>query len=182
MSNAIAMTCKPQIKYTSRGSGKSGFTLVEIVVVMVLISLFVVLSVPLFSNIGTSGLGTSARRLSGTIKYLFNESAMSGLEYRLLYDLDKGIYRARILEANGELVDAPDQGREAALKGDVQFIDLQLPGRGKFSAGQVTTLIHPSGWVEETIIHLEDGDGEMLTLRVSPLTGTTEVFNGYREF
>ena len=107
---------------------------------------------------------------------------MSGLEYRLVYDLDQGLYRAQILEANGEQVDAPDQGRQAALKGDVRFMDLQLPGRGKFTMGQITTRIHPSGWVEETIIHLDDGAGEMLTLHVSPLTGTTEVFAGYREF
>ena len=176
------MSCEQKYIYSSQARVTSGFTLVEIVVVMVLISLFMVLSVPLFSNIGTSSLGTSARRLSGTIKYLFNESALSGLEYRLVYDLDHGVYRARILEANGELVEAFDQGREATLKGDVRFKDLQLPGRGKFSAGQVTTLIHPSGWVEETIIHLEDGAGEMLTLRVSPLTGITEVFDGYRDY
>lgn len=176
------MSCKQQKQYAFRGRGLAGFTLVELVVVMVLISLFMVFSIPLFSNIGTSSLGTSARRLSGTIKYLFNESAMSGLEYRLVYDLDQGLYRAQILEANGEQVDAPDQGRQAALKGDVRFMDLQLPGRGKFTMGQITTRIHPSGWVEETIIHLDDGAGEMLTLRVSPLTGTTEVFDGYREF
>jgi len=176
------MICEQQKQYAFRGRGLAGFTLVELVVVMVLISLFMVFSIPLFSNIGTSSLGTSARRLSGTIKYLFNESAMSGLEYRLVYDLDQGLYRAQILEANGEQVDAPDQGRQAALKGDVRFMDLQLPGRGKFTMGQITTRIHPSGWVEETIIHLDDGDGEMLTLRVSPLTGTTEVFDGYREF
>ena len=176
------MSCEQQKQYASRGGGLAGFTLVELVVVMVLISLFMVFSIPLFSNIGTSSLGTSARRLSGTIKYLFNESAMSGLEYRLVYDLDQGLYRAQILEANGEQVDAPDQGRQAALKGDVRFMDLQLPGRGKFTMGQITTRIHPSGWVEETIIHLDDGAGEMLTLRVSPLTGTTEVFDGYREF
>jgi len=178
----IAMSCEQQKQYAFRGRGLAGFTLVELVVVMVLISLFMVFSIPLFSNIGTSSLGTSARRLSGTIKYLFNESAMSGLEYRLVYDLDQGLYRAQILEANGEQVDAPDQGRQAALKGDVRFMDLQLPGRGKFTMGQITTRIHPSGWVEETIIHLDDGAGEMLTLRVSPLTGTTEVFDGYREF
>lgn len=176
------MGCEQQKQYACRGRGLAGFTLVELVVVMVLISLFMVFSIPLFSNIGTSSLGTSARRLSGTIKYLFNESAMSGLEYRLVYDLDQGLYRAQILEANGEQVDAPDQGREASLKGDVRFMDLQLPGRGKFTMGQITTRIHPSGWVEETIIHLDDGAGEMLTLRVSPLTGTTEVFDGYREF
>ncbi|MGW8313925.1 MAG: prepilin-type N-terminal cleavage/methylation domain-containing protein [Desulfuromonadales bacterium] len=161
---------------------RDGFTLIEIVVVVVLVSLFMAFSVPLFSNIGTSSLGTSARRLSGTIKYLFNESAMTGLEYRLIYDLDRGTYRAQILEEDGTLVDAPDQGREASLKGSVRFKDLQLPGRGKFSMGQITTRLHPSGWVEETIIHLDDGDGKMLTLRVMPLTGTTEVFDGYREF
>jgi general secretion pathway protein H len=162
--------------------GPAGFTLVEIVVVVALISLFVVFSVPLFTSIGTSNLGTSARRLGGTIKYLFNESALSGLEYRLIFDLDRGTYRAQVLESDGELVDAPDQGREAALKGAVRFKDLQVPGRGKFSAGQVTTRLHPSGWAEETIIHLDDGAGAMLTLRVMPLTGTTEVFDGYRDF
>jgi len=176
------MICERVIPKTCRNRGRAGFTLVEIVVVMVLVSLFMVFSIPLFSNIGTSSLGTSARRLSGTIKYLFNESALSGLEYRLIYDLDRGSYRAQILEENGELVAATDQGREASLKGDVFFTDLQLPGRGKFTAGQVTTRIHPSGWVEETIIHLDDGAGEMLTLRVMPLTGTTEIFDGYREF
>lgn len=177
-----AMCCEPQPRYAFQGRGAVGFTLVEIVVVMVLISLFMVFSVPLFSNIGTSGLDTSARRLSGTIKYLFNESALSGLEYRLIYDLDVGTYHAQILEADGELIDAPDQGRQAALKGTVRFKDLQLPGRGKFSSGKVTTRLDPSGWVEETIIHLDDGDGELLTLRVMPLTGTTEIFDGYREF
>lgn len=182
LSEVTIMRCDPQPEGFTRRTDRAGFTLVEIVVVMVLISLFMVLSVPLFSNVGTSSLGTSARRLSGTIKYLFNESAMSGLEYRLIYDLDQGTYHAQILEVDGELLDAPDQGRQAALKGDIRFKDLHLPGRGKFTAGQVTTRLHPSGWVEETIIHLEDGAGEMLTLRVMPLTGTTEVFDGYREF
>lgn len=169
-------------QFISRRNKSAGFTLVEIVVVMLLISLFMVFSLPLYSNIGTSNLETSARRLSSTIKYLFNESAISGLEYRLIYDLDEGTYRAQILDANGQLVNAPDQGKQAKLKGTVRFKDLSVPGRGKTSAGQVTTLIHPSGWVEETIIHLDDGDNIMLTLRVMPLTGMTEIFEGYREF
>jgi prepilin-type N-terminal cleavage/methylation domain-containing protein len=165
-----------------RSRWNAGFTLVEIVVVMVLISLFMVFSVPLFSNIGTSSLDTSARRLSGTIKYLFNEAALTGYEYRLIYDLDRGTYQAQILESSGELVDATDQGRQSVLKGAVRFKDLQLPGRGRFSLGQVTTRIDPSGWIDETVIHLVDNSDQQLTLRVNPLTGTTEVFDGYREF
>ncbi|HKL27591.1 MAG TPA: prepilin-type N-terminal cleavage/methylation domain-containing protein [Desulfuromonadales bacterium] len=162
-----------------------GFTLVELIVVVALISLFMALTIPMFGNIGTSSLDSSARRLSGTIKYLFNEAALSGLEYRLLYDLEQGTYHARVLEADGRLVEAEDQGRQAALKGSVRFRDVVVPGRGKFSMGQVTTRIDPSGWIEETIIHLDDGrdaDGAQLTLRVMPLTGTTEIFSGYREF
>jgi len=162
--------------------GKAGFTLIEMVVVMVLISLFMVLSIPLLGNIGTGSLDTSARRLSGTIKYLFNEAALTGLEYRLIYDLDQKSYHAQVLEADGELVEASDQGREAKLKGAVRFKDLQVPGRGKFTAGQVTIRIDPSGWIEETVIHLDDGKDKMLTLRVMPLTGATEIFEGYREF
>lgn len=159
-----------------------GFTLMEIVVVMLLISLFMVFSIPLFSDIGTSSLDSSARRLSGTIKYLFNEAALSGHEYRLIFDLDQGSYRAQVLEADGELADAEDQGREAALKGGVRFKDLQVPGRGKFTEGQVTARFDPSGWVDETIIHLDDGKNKLLTLRVMPLTGLTEIFEGYRVF
>lgn len=177
----IGMTWTLLRQFISPRNNQAGFTLVEIIVVMVLISLFMVFSVPLFGNIGSSSLEMSARRLSNTIKYLFNESALSGLEYRLIYDLDHGTYRAQILDANEQLVDAPDQGRQAKLKGSVRFQDLSIPGRGKTSVGQVTTLIHPSGWVEETIIHLEDGNS-MLTLRVMPLSGMTEIFEGYREF
>lgn len=176
------MTPEPKLPQVRKKDHHAGFTLVEIIVVMVLISLFMVLSIPMFGNIGTGSLDSSARRLSGTIKYLYNESALSGLEYRLIYDLDHGTYSAQILAADGRLLDAEDQGRQAALKGSVRFEDLHLPGRGHFSMGQVTTRIDPSGWIEETIIHLADGDEEKLTLRVMPLTGITEIFAGYRDF
>jgi hypothetical protein len=161
-------------------SGQSGFTLVELGVVVVLLALFAILTIPLISSTGTSKLGYSARRLSGTIKYLFNESALTGREHLLIYNLDNDTYRARIVEADGEIVDLPGLGKETKLAGDVQFRDLQLPGRGTFTSGQVTVRIYPSGWLEETGVHLEDGPGNELTLHVMPLTGTSEIFDGYK--
>ncbi|MBW2503355.1 MAG: prepilin-type N-terminal cleavage/methylation domain-containing protein [Deltaproteobacteria bacterium] len=172
----------PETQRSALLQHNAGFTLVEIVVVVTLISLFMFLSVPLFSALGANDLDTSARRISGTIKYLYNESAMSGSEYRLIYDLNTGSYRALVHGAGGEVNKDMAQGREARLKGDVQFLDVQLPGRGKFTEGQVTTRILPTGWIDETIIHLSDGKNNLLTLKVVPLTGITEVFEGYREF
>ena len=163
-----------------KSSRQAGFTLIELGVVVVLLALFAVFTIPLFSATGTSDLGYSARRLSGTIKYLFNESALTGREHRLIYNLDNSSYRAKIVEEDGEIVDLPGLGKETSLAGDVSFRDLQLPGRGTFTSGEVTVRIYPTGWVEETGVHFEGGTGEVLTLHVMPLTGTAEIFEGYK--
>lgn len=160
----------------------AGFTLVELTVVVALISLFVLLSLPLMMRVGTDPLEGTARRLSGTIKYLFNEAVLTGLEHRLIFDLGNGTYRAQVLHPDGELRAEPDPKGSSSLPERVRFRDLQVPGRGTFTGGQVTTRIFPSGWIEETIIHLAAENGELLTVRIMPLTGTTETFAGYREF
>jgi general secretion pathway protein H len=162
--------------------GQSGFTLLELGVVITLLALFSLLTIPLFGGTGTSNLGYSARCLNGTIKYLFNEAALTGREHRLVYNLDRGTYRAQVLEANGEIITLSGLGRETELAGDVRFRDLQLPDRGTFTTGEVTVRMHPAGWVEETRVHLEDGSGNALTLHVMPLTGTAEIFEGYKTF
>ncbi len=161
-------------------SGRSGFTLVELSVVVVLLALFAVFTIPIISSTGTGKLGYSARQLSGTIKYLFNEAALTGQEHRLVYNLDRGSYRGRIVEADGEIVDLAGLGKETSLAGDVRFRDLQLPGRGTFTSGEVTVRIHPSGWLEETSVHFADGAEQQMTLHVMPLTGTSEIFEGYK--
>ena len=75
-----------------------------------------------------------------------------------------------------------DSTGNATLKDGVSFSDISLPGRGTFTSGEVTVRIHPTGWLEETIIHLQDSNKNALTLRVNPLTGSSEIFAGYRDF
>lgn len=166
--------------FVRKASAQSGFTLVELGVVVVLLALFALFTIPVFSATGTSDLGYSARRLSGTIKYLFNESALTGREHRLIYNLDRGTYRARIVEADGEIVDLSGSGKETSLTGDVRFRDVQLPGRGTFTSGEVTVRIYPTGWIEETGVHFKADSGKEMTLRVMPLTGTSEIIEGYK--
>lgn len=163
-----------------KSSSQNGFTLIELAVVVALIATFTVLAVPLFSRFGTSDLGYSARHLNGTIKYFYNESALSGLEYRLVFDLDHNQYRAVRVEADGEIVAAPGLNNDAELAGDATFRDLYIPGRGTFTTGQVSLAISPSGWMEEALIHLQGGANEQLTLKVLPLTGVTEIRDGYQ--
>ena len=161
---------------------QSGFTLVELSLVILLIGLFSLLTVPIFAGWGEGSLKSSARRLAGTVKYLYNESALQKKEFRLVFDLEKGAYRARVLEPDGQLVDVEGTGRLRHLKGNVRFQDVAVAGRGKFASGEVTTVIHPVGWLEETVVHLKDRKDRTLTLRLMPFTGFTEIYEGYREF
>jgi hypothetical protein len=42
-------------------------------------------------------------------------------------------------------------------------------------------LFTPDGWVEHALIHLRDGSDKDFTLKVKPLTGHTELVEGYVE-
>jgi len=176
---------KPQISDTEFPAGnltdrrrEAGFTLIELCVVLLLIGLFAGLLIPNLDRVGQGNLDTSARRLRGTVKYLFNEAALTGREHRLVYDLDHGTYQAMVLQADGELVPLQGTGKGATLLEGVRFRELILRGHGSFSTGEITTRIHPTGWLEETIIHLQDRAGKELTLRIAPLSGITDIYPG----
>ncbi|WP_321368640.1 prepilin-type N-terminal cleavage/methylation domain-containing protein [uncultured Desulfuromusa sp.] len=65
------------ISIAGNSKKSSGFTLLELTIVLFLVGLFSVIVLPRFSHIGEGELQHSARRLSWTIKYLFNEAALS---------------------------------------------------------------------------------------------------------
>ena len=171
-----------QPRYTMNTRNHNGFTLMELAIVILLISLFTIISIPLLSSGGKGDLKASTRRLAGTMKYMFNEAALSGQEHRLVFNLDDNRYRGEIIDADGSVGELEETPARAQLKEGISFTDIFLAGRGSFTSGEVTVRIHPSGWLEETVFHLSDENKNSLTLRVNPLTGSSEIFTGYREF
>lgn len=166
---------------TGRSNNQAGFTLIELVLVVLLLGLMTSLTLPMLSGLEPNRLNATARRLSGTVKYLYNEAAMTGLEHRLTFDLGKGSYRATKLSPGGELQTLQGRTGEYQLRSGVQFTDIYQPQRGRRSDGEVTTTLMPGGWLQETIIHLQDDSDRKLTLRLVPLTGLTEIYEGYRD-
>lgn len=162
--------------------GQSGFTLIELTLVVLLLGLMASLSMPLISGFESNHLNSSARRLAGTVKYLYNEAAMTGMEHRLTFELEDNSYRAANINAAGELKALQGVGAKKKLSSGVQFVNIYQPQRGEQSEGEITTAFLPGGWLEETIIHLQDDKEHKMTLRLVPLTGLTEIYDGYRDF
>ena len=162
-------------------STESGFTLIELTLVIALIGLLLGIVIPKLPAVGENRLEASARRIAGMVRFLYNEAALSGVEHRLAVDLDKNVLGGRKLEEDGELVTVTGSGRDQTLSSSVDIVDVSIPGRSKISSGKVSSTIFPVGWMEETVIHLKSDD-RTLTLHMQPLTGVTDIYEGYKEF
>lgn len=158
-----------------------GFTLAELTVVVFIIALISLLTLPLLGRVGNADLKAAGRQLAGSVKYLYNEAAMQRLTHRLSFDLDAAVISSLRQEDSGEWVPLPGRRGHITLPGSVRLKNVEVMGKGLFSAGTVSMDIFPVGWLEETVLHLEDGPAKM-TVRFSPLTGTAEFYDGHREF
>ncbi|MDA3903912.1 MAG: prepilin-type N-terminal cleavage/methylation domain-containing protein [Desulfuromusa sp.] len=170
------------ISTVGSSNNSSGFTLLELTIVLFLVGMFSIVAIPHFSHIGEGGLQHSARRLSWTIKYLFNEAALSSREHRIIYNLDSGSYRAVVIEVDGSVTNVERIPEEIKLKQGIRFMDVTISGRGSFSSGEIPVRILPSGWIEGSTVHLSGAENQILTVQFNSLTGHSERYEGYREF
>jgi general secretion pathway protein H len=92
-------------------SGAGGFTLVEVLVALLVVSLIVTLGVKGFRSITKSNLRESAAHLSGAIRYLFDRASITGKYYRLVIDLNDGKYWP---EVSDDKFYAPNQAESEA--------------------------------------------------------------------
>ena len=159
-----------------------GFTLIELAVVVAILAVMITLIAPRLGEIGEANLKRSARHLTGMIRFLHEESQAKKTVYRLMFDLQDGKYWAEaetITQENArEFRRATSAiGGEGSLAGATTFRDIKVASH----PDEHYMLFTPDGWVEHTLIHLRDGSDKDFTLKVKPLTGHTELVDGYVE-
>jgi len=163
--------------------GTAGFTLLEVVLVILIIGIVVAVAFPRFTNIGGGDLKLEARTLIGRIQGLYAEAAFTRRPHRLLFDLDENRYSAEVMNVETRTFVPVDPTFMAPvqLPSGVTFKDVTTARAGKREEGQVALLFDPMGQAEFATIHLEDRDGAALTLEINPLTGKVAVKDGYVE-
>lgn len=74
---------------------RSGFTLAEILVVLVILGIATAIVVPQISNIGDLQAGSAARTLLANMQYAQNEAIVSQRSITVAFDADNGAYDLR---------------------------------------------------------------------------------------
>ncbi len=164
-------------------SNERGVTLVELSVVILLLGLIMVFAVPRFGDmLGGRRLQSSANMLVGTARYLANQAAANRQLLLLNYNFKENDFWVTAYDQEGKLVEVKSNltGRRKLLPG-VQFVDIITPHAGKVTEGEVFTQFFPNGLVENTTIHLRNGDGEEYTVIIHPVAGRATVYKGYVE-
>ena len=143
---------------------KSGFTLLELVVVIFIVSLLAGIVFPSFRGLGRKTLESDARRIASILRYL-NDSAIS----------TKGSLSLKVDFGENTITwKGPDGERTETYR---KLVSVYLQSRGEVKDGQVTVFFGPLGAQEAMLIRLKDDDGREIRVALYPVSGRVKILS-----
>lgn len=167
---------------TRSSNHQDGFTLLELLVVCALIGMLLMTGVPAFREaVVDDTLRSDARKLIGYIKVVREKGVREQRSYLLYFDLaEKRVYH-RLEEDKGSEENTEDEKKILRFSDNVSIRDLWTKSDGTLGSGLVELWVSRQGYLDRSVIHLENNDGEGVSLLVSPFLPDIEVRDGYYE-
>ncbi|MHC1697122.1 MAG: Tfp pilus assembly protein FimT/FimU [Geobacteraceae bacterium] len=162
---------------------QSGFTLIEMTVVIVILSVIAVVVLPRLPFAHERDLKTSARTLAASLRYLGDLAISTKQHYRLRITLlTNEIAVTRVIPEGDELAFGDSALNQLALRDGIVFADIETPRLGKVRAGEAVLDFGPLGVEDLAVIHLKRADdSRYYTVAVYPGSGRITVLEGYQE-
>lgn len=164
---ARTASASPVTLHASRAP--NGFTILEIIIVLFLLAGLLSLIIPRIT-IGDD-LSSIGRRWIAALRSMQDLSVTTQKTVRLYVDLDRGQYWPMVLDGKEEKppLDAawalPQSLPEAFHIADIQN------GTVKRSSGKAEIFFYPNGGIDPAVMHFEDGNANVLGIRIEPVTG-----------
>jgi len=162
---------------------RSGFTLIEIAVVLAIIAMALMLVIPRLPSTEHENLKSSARTLANTLRYMQERAATQGVHYYL--QIIPGTDQVTVLQnaTDGSKKDATDPLlQQKPVKEGIVVADVIMPRLGKMTDGEVSLDVGNGGLRDFTTIHLRSSDGKFWTVMAFPSSGKVKIFEGYQEY
>ena len=167
-------------------STNRGFTLIELIVVIMILGMTAFLVIPRISAFRAGEMKRTARHLSSIIQQLTQDSSSTKEQYRLYFDLDTEEYWTVLVQQKGFqesdhaiILEEKPMLKRTRLPPEIFFEDVMTAQNGKVNHGEVFSRFYPVG-IEPLTIHLKEGES-IWTLVANPLTGRVKMFDYYLE-
>jgi general secretion pathway protein H len=158
-----------------------GFTLIELMVVLVLISIVLAVVIPRFD----SGLLQDPRKklsrwMVNTIRYLRSTAIQKQTSQALVIDLNE---QRMWIVSDGMSEEELTTASEKAFKLDksMQIVNVQFPDQEPLSTGSVEIRFYPAGFSDRALIHMENDDTQRFSYLVEPLLPKVKLFEEWIE-
>ena len=175
--SVFASTPVPHGRFTNQ----HGFTLLELIIVCLLITVSLAFSVPnLRQALVIDQLAANSRKVIALIKEVRNLAAQKQQPYLIYFDLDrKKIWYQQDVPASKEEKNYENPHPSIQFPSSVRIQDLQIGTAEKKSSGEVIIWVNKQGYLEQTILHLADDQDNVISLRLSPFYSTIKAYDTY---
>jgi prepilin-type N-terminal cleavage/methylation domain-containing protein len=160
---------------------KRGFTLIEIAVVILLISIMLLVTLP---RLPDSPLTDQTRKTKRWIILKVKDLKELAVRDQKVYTLNVGLELNRLWVTSEDMTEenklaAVDDGLELAA--DLKLSDVEYPGDQKIDSGMAEIHFFPKGYSERAMIHMEDGD-RRYSFQIESFLSTVKVYDAYIGF
>ena len=161
---------------------QAGFTLIEVVVVMVIISMVMLIVIPRLPTSEQENLKISARTLASTLRYLQERAATSRKLYSIALAPGNESIKIHEIGADGSVKEPSDPVlQKSAIKEGIIVADVRVPRLGKVGDGQLRLDVGVTGLRDFVTIHLRSATGQFWTVMAFPSGGKVKAYEGYHE-
>lgn len=175
MGNRIVKTGEGPDRGMGVEGSESGFTLIELVVVLTLMGAMLFVALPKF---GVPSLRDDSRHAANWIIQNIESLKARSIRENVIYTLHIGIDSGTFQVESGEPPDSREtlpgaegsSGENSAfqLPDSVRIVDIQLPGAKTRTVGKVSLQFSPAGYSDFALIHLRNDRGEYRSFWVQP--------------
>ena len=157
---------------------KQGYTLVELLLVIMLIGVVLVLAVPsMRDTLSGDKLHKTSRQLIGLERKLRGEAVRDQIDYVLCLDLPKSAYWVVASDMTPEKQDEIKKHPQH-LPSDVVILDIVGENNKKQSPDEVRIKFGKNNICSPAVIHLANEEDRM-TIVINPFLGITDVYDKY---